>query len=47
MNIVVNIVWLKVNVESLDGEYGNIGLKFWGVVEILRNLDLENIKFDL
>lgn len=44
--MVVNIFWLKVNVENLDGNYGNIGLKLRGVVEIIRDLNLENIKFD-
>ena len=47
LNTVANIAWPKVNVESLDGEYGNIGLKFRGAAETSRNLDLENIKLDL
>ncbi|MDE5109954.1 MAG: hypothetical protein O4753_01285, partial [Trichodesmium sp. St7_bin2_1] len=41
LNTVANIAWPKVNVESLDGEYGNIGLKFRGAAETSRNLDLE------
>ena len=46
LNTVANISWPKVNVENLDGNYGNIGLKLRGAVETTRDLNLENIKLD-
>ncbi|MGD1714431.1 translocation/assembly module TamB domain-containing protein [Dapis sp. BLCC M172] len=47
LNTVANIAWPKVNVENLNANYGNIGLKVRGAAETARDLDLENIKLDL
>ncbi|MEM1171314.1 MAG: translocation/assembly module TamB domain-containing protein [Cyanobacteria bacterium P01_H01_bin.35] len=47
LNTVANVAWPKVNVENLDANYGDIGLKVRGAAETARDLDLENIKLDL
>lgn len=47
LNTVANVVWPKVNIESFNGNYGNIGLKLQGAAETAKDLDLQNIKLDL
>ncbi|MGD1809730.1 translocation/assembly module TamB domain-containing protein [Dapis sp. BLCC M126] len=47
LNTVANIAWPKVNVENLNANYGNIGVKLRGAAETARDLDLQNIKLDL
>ena len=47
LNTVANFAWPKVNLENLDGNYGDIGVKLRGAAETGRDLDLQNIKLDL
>ncbi|MCL2923356.1 MAG: translocation/assembly module TamB domain-containing protein, partial [Trichodesmium sp. MAG_R04] len=47
LNTVANVAWPKVNIENLNGKYGNIGLKLQGAAETAKDLDLQNIKLDL
>ncbi|NES02208.1 MAG: hypothetical protein F6K22_04780 [Okeania sp. SIO2F4] len=47
LNTVANFAWPKVNVENLDANYGDIGLKLQGAAETGRDLDLQDIKLDL
>ncbi len=47
VNTVANVAWPKVNVENLNANYGNIGLRVRGAAETARDLELENIKLDL
>ncbi|NEQ36843.1 MAG: DUF748 domain-containing protein [Okeania sp. SIO3I5] len=47
VNTVANFAWPKVNLENLDVNYGDIGVKLRGAAETGRDLDLQNIKLDL
>ncbi|NEP79520.1 MAG: DUF748 domain-containing protein, partial [Okeania sp. SIO3B3] len=47
LNTVANVAWPKVTVESLNANYGDIGLKLQGTAQTTANLDLQNLNLNL
>ncbi|GGA32735.1 translocation/assembly module TamB domain-containing protein [Okeania sp. KiyG1] len=47
LNTVANVAWPKVRVESLNANYGNIGLKLQGTAQTTADLDPQNLNLNL